>query len=142
MLIEIFSFNYQDSYFKFATEIRTLVFVEEQSVPEEIEYDGYDDEAKHYIVFIDGLPAATARYRVVNEAIKIERMAVKKQFRGKGIGHVLLKFILNDVKIFKKKIFLNAQAAVTSFYEYNGFKITGNDFYEANIKHFKMEYNK
>ena len=142
MLLKIFSFNFDDSYFKFAAEIRNLVFVQEQSVSMELEYDGYDEEAKHYIVFIDDLPAATARYRIINESIKIERMAVKKQFRGKGIGHVLLKFILNDVKTFKKKIFLNAQATVTSFYEYNGFEITGNEFYEASIKHFKMNFIK
>jgi len=142
MIIQIHSFSDQDKLFKEAMKIRFKVFVEEQNVDKNLEYDGLDFEAIHFIIIVDDKPIATARYRETEEGIKIERMAVLKEYRNSAYGHLLLRHILNDVKPAKQKIYLSAQETAVNFYKTKGFKIEGKEFYEANIKHYKMTYLK
>lgn len=124
--------------FDIACKIRTTVFVEEQNVPVELEYDGFDDEAVHYLLFVDGKPAVTARYRGVKKAYKLERFATSKEFRNSGLGAKVLLKILFDIKLKGKEIYLNSQESAVGFYLKYGFNIVGEEFYEADIKHFKM----
>ncbi len=123
-----------------AFEIRTIVFVEEQNVDHELEYDGYDDEAVHYLVYFNDKPAGTGRRRITEEGHKLERFAVYKDYRGKKIGAALIEFILNELLPTESKIYLNAQVAVEEFYEKYGFKREGDKFTEADIEHYKMIY--
>ena len=123
-----------------AFEIRTIVFVEEQNVDHELEYDGLDDEAIQYLVFYNNKPVGTGRRRNTEEGIKLERFAVYKDYRGKKIGAALIKFILNELLPTESKIYLNAQVAVEVFYEKYGFKREGDKFVEADIEHYKMIY--
>lgn len=125
--------------FDLACQIRTKVFVEEQKVPIEIEYE-FEDEAVHYILFFDGKPAGTGRYRSINGAYKLERFAVYRKYRGKGVGEGLLLKILDETKHKGKEIYLNAQVSAVDFYKKYGFVKTGEPFYEANIEHYKMIY--
>ncbi|MCD4795099.1 MAG: GNAT family N-acetyltransferase [Bacteroidales bacterium] len=125
---------------KKAFEIRTEVFVEEQNVDHEIEYDGYDDDAGHYIIFYNDVPIGTARRRFTEEGIKFERLAVLKTYRGLGLGGDLMQYMMDDVLPTDKKIYLNSQATVEKIYEKYGFKRVGEMFFEANIEHYKMVY--
>ena len=70
-----------------AFKVRRVVFVEEQGVSEDIEYDGFDHEALHMVVKEDDNIIGTARIRFLSEGqAKIERMALLKPFRKRGIG--------------------------------------------------------
>jgi predicted GNAT family N-acyltransferase len=135
--IEKFSTD-NKSLFERACTIRTTVFVEEQGVPEDIEYDGKDCESVHYLLLLDGKPAVTSRYRDIKKAYKLERFATLKEFRGKGLGAKLLLKMIADLRDNGKYIYLNAQESAIGFYSKYGFEIVGDAFYEANIKHFKM----
>ncbi len=120
-----------------AFAIRKQVFCIEQNVPEEIEMDEFDDIATHILANIDGKAVGTARWRFTNEGAKMERFAVLKEYRGKGVGEALVKYSLAKLKD-NNFIYLNAQESVIKFYEKYGFEVIGNRFYEADIPHKKM----
>lgn len=124
-----------------AFEIRKKVFVEEQCVDPALEYDEYEDSATHYIAYYENSAAGTARWRKTESGIKLERFAVLKEFRNKGVGEALLKKALEDVPKNEGKIYLHAQTQVIPFYEKYGFKAFGEEFEEANIMHYKMQYS-
>jgi len=106
-----------------------------------LEYDGCDDEAVHYLLFTDGKPAVTARYRIVNGSYKLERFATYSEFRGKGFGALVLNHFLDEVKDKNKPIYLNAQVSAIGFYKKYGFVQVGESFYDADILHYKMIYS-
>ena len=120
-----------------AFTIRCQVFCIEQNVLEEIEMDEFDDIATHILAYIDNKPVGTARWRFTEEGAKMERFAVLKEARGKGMGEALVKYTLDKLKD-NDFIYLNAQESVIKFYEKFGFMEVGNRFYEADIPHRKM----
>lgn len=140
-MYSIISFNYNNKDFTtLAFAIRQEVFVEEQKVSREEEYDEFEKSSIHYLCFQDEKAIAAARWRITDQGIKLERFAVLKQFRNKKAGEAILKAVLADVVPLKKKIYLNAQVAAMNFYIRNNFKAEGEMFSEANIDHFKMIY--
>ncbi|RUA29373.1 MAG: GNAT family N-acetyltransferase [Bacteroidetes bacterium] len=122
-----------------AFDIRRKVFIEEQKVSEEEEFE-FEDECTHFLIYHKKQPVGTSRYRITEKGIKLERFALLKEARGKGIGYDLLRFTLNDARQFKKHIYLNAQASVVNFYKQQGFIIDGEKFIEANIIHYPMSF--
>lgn len=135
--------SFSDSEFKkLALPIRTKVFVDEQKVPSELEYDGADEQARHYILYLDEKPIGTARWRETNEGIKLERFAVLKQYRNKNYGSGLLKAVLQDIIPLNKPIYLHAQLKAVPYYERQGFVKVGEKFVEAGIEHYLMQYDK
>lgn len=123
-----------------AFEIRKEVFVQEQEVPENEEYDQYEDTSVHFLATYKGQPAGTCRWRVTENGIKLERFAVLKQYRGKGVGEALVEACLSDLKPVRnnRKVYLHAQEHAVPFYEKVGFFTFGERFYECDIPHFKM----
>jgi predicted GNAT family N-acyltransferase len=132
--------NKQLEFKELSRDIRYKVFVVEQNVPESIEYDEYEDECRHYLLFADNIAVATCRWRTTEKGVKLERFAVLKDYRGKGLGSKLVQHILDEVKSIGKPIYLHAQEVVIPFYEKLGFKIYGDVFIEADIRHFLMNY--
>lgn len=129
-----------DQSFERVFEIRRQVFQIEQQVPEEIEIDGHDPIAHHYLAWLGQEACGTARWRrSLGGFIKLERFAVLKAHRGKGIGVALVRTMLADLPS-GKHAYLNAQEPVIGFYEKLGFKKIGDRFFEADIPHFRMEY--
>jgi predicted GNAT family N-acyltransferase len=124
---------------KLAMEIRIKVFVDEQKVPIEIEEE-FEEESTHFLIYYRRKVAGTARYRRTNSGIKFERFAFLKEFRGKGLGYDILRFMLNDVRIYNQPIYLNAQITAIGFYKKSGFIITGEKFDEGGIMHYPMTY--
>ena len=140
--MKIISFDIQDKiHADLAFAIRQKVFVEEQKVDGDEEYDEHESIATHYLVFVDDKPAATSRWRHTDKGIKLERFSVLPEFRNKGIGAALVKHVLSDVVPFGKIIYLHAQVAAMNVYARNGFEPIGELFYEANIPHYKMIYS-
>ena len=127
-----------DTDFEFAKQIRNLVFVEEQGVSAGEEYDAFEYEAQHYLVFDSTNPIATARWRETNNGIKLERFAVLPTHRGKGVGQFLVEIVLKEVLPLNKSVYLNTQIQVLDFYQKFDFVKEGELFEEAGIQHFKM----
>jgi predicted GNAT family N-acyltransferase len=120
-----------------AFAIRRQVFCIEQNVSEEIEMDEFDDVATHILAYIGDRAIGTARWRFTEDGAKMERFAVLKEARGKGVGEELVKYTLDKLRD-NDFIYLNAQESVIKFYEKFGFEVVGNLFYEADIPHKKM----
>jgi len=139
-MVHIISFAFDEKNFaELGFQIRRKVFVEEQRVNRNDEYDHFETTAQHYLAFSDNQPVGAARWRETMNGIKLERFAVLKDHRNKGIGSFILKKILRDVAPMKKTIYLHAQLSAVNFYKREGFRIVGEIFSEANIQHYKME---
>ena len=121
--------------------IRKKVFIEEQKISKKIEIDSYEKTSKYIIAFLNNRPVGTARWRKSGLEIKLERFAVLKDYRNKGIGRRLNNFILNEIPK-SKIIYLNSQESAIGFYENLGFVVSGSPFKEAGILHIKMIYKK
>jgi predicted GNAT family N-acyltransferase len=116
--------------------IRRRVFIEEQHVPENMEWDQYDDSSTHFLVRLDNQDIATARLKTDSQ---IGRMAVLAEYRNNGIGSRLLQFVLlTALQQKRKKVYLHAQVSAISFYEKHGFTTCSEIFYEADIPHREM----
>ncbi|MEC9006592.1 MAG: GNAT family N-acetyltransferase [Candidatus Neomarinimicrobiota bacterium] len=122
-------------------KIRKNVFIDEQNIPTEIEIDAFEESANYIIAYIDEVPVGTARWREVDNDIKLERFAVLKNYRKKGIGKQLTEFIID--KTHKDKIiFLNSQKSAIGFYQKVGFETVGPFFEEANKLHQRMIFSR
>ena len=138
-MLEVKRFGFQDKeLFETCCSIRIKVFVEEQNVDPELEYD-HEDESHFYLLFSDEKPIATARWRETDKGIKLERFAMLEEFRNQGFGAVLLKEVLSDVGKLNKKIYLHSQLKAVSYYQRSGFETVGEKFTEAGIEHYLME---
>lgn len=127
-------------YTVMARDIRYQVFVQEQQVPEELEYDEFEEVSRHYLVFYREKAVATCRWRETAHGIKLERFAVMADARGKGFGALMVIHLLQEVLPQKKNIYLHAQEQVVEFYGKFGFTAVGPRFEEAGIQHFLMYY--
>ncbi len=123
--------------------IRRIVFIEEQSVPAELEWDGLDELAEHFMAISgsgrDEQILGTARMRVVGNSAKAERVAVLASARRLGLGRLLMQAI--EARARERslaKIQLNAQVPVVPFYEKLGYQTQGEVFLEAGIEHLAM----
>ena len=125
-------------YLAFA--VRTEVFIIEQQVDPALEMDEYDDIANHYLAINDDKPIATARWREVDDKIKLERFAVLADYRNSGTGSKILEMVLQDVLHLNKKVYLHSQLKAVNFYTRHGFIKEGDIFIEADIEHYKMYY--
>ncbi|MEY3984153.1 MAG: hypothetical protein RL160_1712 [Bacteroidota bacterium] len=120
-----------------AFSIRRKVFVEEQQVSEDEEYDEFEVSSRHYLVLVEGKAAGTARWRETTNGYKLERFAVLPDYRKMGVGTILLKALLHDVPK-NRTVYLHAQVPAMNLYQRQGFQAVGELFYECNIPHYKM----
>lgn len=127
--------------YKVTLSIREVVFINEQKVPKELELDEYDKDAMHFAAYYYNKVVGCSRVREFEDYFKIERVAVLKEYRGKGISIKLMQFVesyINELSTMKH-IELNAQAEVEKYYHKLGYSSVGEYFYEAGIKHVKMK---
>lgn len=117
--------------------VRHAVFVEEQRVPENLEWDGRDPECAHALATdLAGCPIGTAR---LSPDGHIGRMAVLSGWRRKGIGSALLRLLLFEArKRGYREVRLHAQTHAAEFYAKFGFERSGEEFPEAGIPHVEM----
>lgn len=117
--------------------VRETVFMQEQQVPEALEWDGLDAEAIHLLARdINGTPIATARMLADGH---IGRVAVLAPWRGRGIGTALMEKMF-DIATTKgmSALHLDAQVSAIPFYERLGFHAEGEIFMDAGIPHRHM----
>ena len=122
--------------------IRIKVFILEQKVPEDLEWDEYDETAWHAVAKSNHQVIGTGRL-IINQSnqstAKIGRMAIDSEYRGKGIGIEMLKALINKGKEKGAQEFiLHAQTHAIAFYAREGFEPYGPIFDEAGIPHVEM----
>ncbi len=124
-----------------AFAIRLEVFVAEQGVPPEAELDNWDRQARHALVRLDGQPVATLRWHGTDDgrAVRIGRVAVRRLYRGRGIGRQLMAWVLSRLDgEGSSTTLLHAQVQARSFYERLGYVVEGEPFTEDGILHIAM----
>ena len=117
--------------------IRKQVFIIEQNIPEEEEWDDQDMISDHFVVYDQDQPIATARLLQNNS---VGRVAVLKAYRGHGIGRMIILEIIRQAHQQDRKFLqLSSQVHAISFYEKLGFSIQGDAYDECGIPHIKMQ---
>ncbi|KXO82969.1 GNAT family acetyltransferase [Acinetobacter venetianus] len=116
--------------------IRKLVFISEQNIPEQDEWDDQDAISQHFVVYDHNQPIATARLLANNS---VGRVAVLKAYRGQGIGRLIMLEIIAYAQAQKRpSLQLSSQVHAISFYEKLGFSIQGDEYDECGIPHIEM----
>ena len=119
-----------------ALRLRSEVFVVEQAVPEELEVDGLDDACMHALATRDDEPVGVGRMQVDGH---IGRIAVRKPFRGQGIGTQIMQALIGEARRRElPSVYLGSQVHARIFYEDLGFVPYGEPFEEAGIPHVMM----
>ncbi|EKM93563.1 MAG: GNAT family N-acetyltransferase [Pseudomonas sp.] len=116
--------------------IREAVFIAEQAVPPEQEWDADDVEAVHFLALEDGYAIGTARLLADGQ---IGRVAVLRDWRGMNVGDALMQAVIAEAErrgLREQK--LTAQVHATRFYERLGFEVVSEEFLEAGIPHVDM----
>lgn len=119
-----------------AGEIRRRVFIDEQAVPQQEEWDGRDDQCLHFLAWLDGQPVGTARLLPDGH---IGRVAVLAAGRGQGIGLALMRATIEAARERgHAQAELAAQTHALAFYRRLGFEAHGAEFLDAGIAHRNM----
>jgi len=120
--------------------IREKVFIEEQKVMSQLEWDGKDEEAIHFLAYQDEKAIGCARAFVIENHMQLGRMAVLKEYRNKGIGSFLIEKAITTAKLNQlSKISISAQCHAINFYKKFGFEVTSEIYLDAGISHQDME---
>lgn len=126
-----------DQAARLARVVREEVFVVEQGVPVEMEWDDRDEVCRHAVA-TDGAGEAIGTARLLPEG-RIGRMAVRAGWRRKGVGAALMRALLDEARAAgMRTITLHAQMHAAGFYRGFGFSARGGEFVEAGIPHVEM----
>jgi len=121
-------------------KVREQVFIREQHVPKDLEWDEHDARAVH-VVALDANNQVIGTARLLANG-HIGRMAVLEAWRKKSVGSTMLeKLLLLAQQRNLPKVFLHAQTSAIGFYKQHGFRISGEEFMDAGIPHRYMEKN-
>lgn len=122
--------------------LRREVFVEEQGVSADDEFDEYEALARHFIALAGDICVGAARWRRTDKGIKLERFAVKASHRKRGVGSALMQRILEDIRQQvgpDQYLYLHAQLAAVPLYAKFDFEGFGDEFEECGIRHIAMQ---
>jgi predicted GNAT family N-acyltransferase len=146
--MKIIFFQNKEEKLEECFKIRREVFIKEQKIDEEIEIDDDDKKVVHLLLYDENEKAiGTARINKINlyNEVKLQRICLLKESRGKGYGNLMMRELLNYCNNnFDKDILisLDSQIYALKFYEKNGFIKIGDNFFEVGIEHCKMIYKK
>jgi predicted GNAT family N-acyltransferase len=122
------------------TMIREKVFIEEQKVTSQLEWDGMDEEAIHFLAFKNKKAIGCARAFEIENYMQLGRMAVLKEYRGEGVGTALIEKAITTAKLNQlSAIYISAQCHAIDFYKKFGFEITSDIYLDAEIPHRDMK---
>ena len=125
-----------------AFAIREEVFVIEQQVPAEEEFDVFEEESHHFIALDQtDNPVGSARWRNTEKGIKLERFTVKKELRGHGVGTKIVQTVLEDISKLAKRgtyLYMHSQLDAVPLYAKFNFQKKGDQFDECGIMHYLM----
>jgi len=119
--------------------IREKVFIQEQKVTPQLEWDGMDEKAIHFLVFNDKAAIGCARAIVIKDHMQLGRMAVLKEYRGQGVGGALIEKAMTIAKLNQlSAIYISAQCHAIDFYKKFGFEVKSDIYLDAEIPHRDM----
>ena len=122
-----------------AMMVRCIVFCGEQGVPYTVERDEFEASAVHVLGVLEGEPVAAGRVRYFPDHAKLERIAVLRPYRKRGIGSELTRFLISVAQERGYSSYrMNAQVRHEAFYAELGFHLVGERFMEAEIEHVLM----
>lgn len=117
--------------------VREQVFIHEQHVPVDLEWDDLDADASHLLAYFENQPIACAR---IIHYQSIGRMAVAKEWRNHGLGRAMLFAAIQVCQQHGGKLItLSAQTHAIAFYEKAGFTVCSQSYWDANILHVDMQ---
>ena len=121
-------------------DIRQRVFIDEQQVPDELEWDSTDEIADHYLMVLsDNTPIGVARvFSTLDEVAHIGRMAILPAHRKQGHGERLLQHLMHDLSGDYSELQLSAQEHAIPFYQKSGFHVCSDFYDDAGIPHVDM----
>lgn len=120
------------------SHIRRAVFIDEQGVPEDMEWDA-DDAGSVHLLAVDGAGQAIGCARLLPDG-HVGRMAVVPSWRGRGVGRALLAVVIDTAQAHGHgTLRLSAQTHAAGFYARAGFVATGCEYEEAGIPHIAMQ---
>ncbi len=138
MNIELIVTRYQDHLDEISA-VRRRVFIEEQKVPEALEWDERDQLCQHLLIRNRGVPVATGRIDLDKDG-RVGRVAVLPEYRSSGLGtKIMQKFECIAKHSNQKRIWFHAQRTAIEFYQKLGYEIISDEFLEAEIPHCTME---
>ena len=130
-----------DDLKELSSPLRTEVFVEEQEIAPELEWDEHDASAMH-AVLVNKLGQAVATGRLLQahpKVAQIGRMAVSKPLRGGSLGRTVVNALIEAARQRgDQEVILHAQCSAEGFYRRLGFKAQGEVFQDAGIDHIEM----
>ncbi len=122
-----------------ALALRHAVFCLEQGVPEELEHDEHDATALHLVAVAGGVVVGTCRLRFLGASARLQRMAVARTYRGRGVGADLLGAAHRQARASgATEVELHAQLTARDFYARAGYVAEGEEFEDAGIPHVLM----
>ena len=123
-----------------AFDVRQTVFVDEQGVDEEIEYDDHDETATHFVAYDGDDPIGAARLREYEPGVgKVERVAVLESRREEGVGRAVMEVLEERAQTEGfESLKLHSQSHAAEFYRSLGYERRGEEFEEAGILHVEM----
>lgn len=125
-------------YAQMIQQIRRSVFIDEQKVPEKLEWDGLDESAIHLVAFGDSNSEIIAYGRLLPHG-KLTRMAVALPFRNRGYGRAIVQMAFTKARnLGLQRMTLDAQVHACDFYRKLGFSEQGEPFLDAGIEHMHM----
>ncbi len=127
---------------RIAFKIRKEVFVKEQGVPLEDEFDQFDklnDLCEHILVHYHDQPVGTGRVRIVDGVGKLERICILEPYRKFGLGKIIIKALEEIAKERgASQVKLHGQTQAEGFYKKLGFRTSSSIFMEDGIPHILM----
>ena len=126
--------------------IRKEVFVDEQKVPSEIEFELNETDKTHCCLYLNNKLIAYGRivcpYKILSDrcaSVRVGRVCVRKEYRKNGYGKLIMDYIESIVKeLGFKEIEIHSQYHAKDFYKTLNYKEQGEVFYEASIAHIEM----
>jgi predicted GNAT family N-acyltransferase len=120
--------------------LRRQVFILEQHVPAEEEFDSYDLTATHVVAVLDGDVIGALRILFLDEHVKFGRVAVAQSARGKGIASRMMRFAMElAANRGEARFYLTAQTDKLTLYEKLGFVAYGEEFQDGGMPHLAMK---
>lgn len=129
--------------FETVKQIRTAVFTEEQGADAKTEFDSFDSSSDFVLLYTRDEPVGTARLVMTDKGWKIGRIAILKAHRGKGLGNLIVRAVLD--RAFERgadTVYVDAQNYAVPFYEKIGFRVIGAELYDRGLPHMPMVIEK
>ena len=137
--IHLLKINYNDKDFSFIQDIRKSVFTDELQISESELFDDFDNSCDHFLIFDGKNIVGSVRIIVMDDKIKLERMAILKAHRAKNYGKLCILQIKEYYSAFDfSQIILDSIYSVKDFYKKCGFIEEGDIFQRVGIDHIRM----